>query len=378
FIFDHEVKGSFAQKLDEVLALDNNSIITTGIAAAESIKDQLEYETVYLQKMRTLSAIDKSKKIQHFPFARPLHIPAKSLTADSSNPLLSVVVPYYNMHLYIDDCIDSLLKTDYDQFEIIIVDDGSTDPATVSALEKWKDHPKVKVYQKENEGLAFTRNFGASKAKGSYLAFLDADDTVSTTYYSKAIRVLKTYDDVSFVGSWVQFFGTKSDIWPTWNPEPPYVLLHNPMNTSALVYKTEAFRKAGINDKSVDYGLEDYGSIISLLTSGYRGVVLTEANFNYRIRPDSMYRSLTRYKAMYSHQYISAKYPELYRYYASEIFSLVNANGPSFAYDNPSFGIRVTSTVIGNSGLMNNLKMFVKRNPALKKVLLQARSMIKR
>ena len=90
-----------------------------------------------------------------------------------------------------------------------------------------------------------------------------------------------------------------------------------------------------------------------------------------------MYRSLTRYKAMYSHQYLASKYPALYQLYATDIFSLMNANGPSFAYDNPSFGIRVTSTVIGNSGMINNLKMFVKRNPALKKVLLQAKAMMK-
>jgi hypothetical protein len=179
------------------------------------------------------------------------------------------------------------------------------------------------------------------------------------------------------VGSWVQYFGTKNDTWPTWNPEPPYILLHNSMNTSALVYKKAAFLDAGINDKNVDYGLEDYGSIISLLSAGYRGVVLPEPLFNYRIRPDSMYRSLTRYKAMYSHQYLAGKYPELYRLYATDIFSLMNANGPSFAYDNPSFGIRVTSTVTGNSGMVNNLKMFVKRNPALKKILLQAKAAMK-
>jgi hypothetical protein len=149
------------------------------------------------------------------------------------------------------------------------------------------------------------------------------------------------------------------------------------MNSSALVYKSEAFKNAGLNDKMVDYGLEDYGSVISLLSAGYRGVVIPELLFKYRIRPDSMYRSLTRYKAMYSNQYLATKHPDLYRMYATEIFSLMNANGPSFAYDNPSFGIRVTSTVLGNNGLVNSLKMFVKRNPALKKVLLQAKAMMK-
>jgi hypothetical protein len=80
---------------------------------------------------------------------------------------------------------------------------------------------------------------------------------------------------------------------------------------------------------------------------------------------------------MYSYQYLASKFPDLYRLYAVDIFSLMNANGPSFAYDNPSFGMRVTSSIVGNNGLVNNLKMFVKRNPTLKKVLLQAKAMMK-
>jgi len=273
--------------------------------------------------------------------------------------------------------VESVLNNKYRNIEIIIVNDGSTEQGSKEALEKWSDHKQIRIENKKNEGLALTRNYGALKASGEYLAFLDADDCVLPDYYRKAIDVLSQYDNVCFAGSWVQYFGSKNDIWPTWNPEPPYILLHNTMNSSALIYKMEAFRNAGLNDRMVDYGLEDYGSVISLLAAGYRGVVLPELLFKYRIRPDSMYRSLTRHKAMYSHQYLASKFPDLYRLYAVDIFSLTNANGPSFAYDNPSFGMRVTSSVVGNNGLVNNLKMFVKRNPTLKKVLLQAKAMMK-
>jgi glycosyltransferase involved in cell wall biosynthesis len=377
FLFDHEHPETFAEKLKQILSLEDRSLKDIGFEAAKSIRDQLAYKRVYEQKSELLKGLDGNRAGQRFPFTRPLAVPDKCLQGDREGSLLSVVIPYYNMGAFIDACVASVLEGSHTNTEIIIVDDGSTDKASKIALEKWRKHSRIIVETKANGGLAHTRNYGASKAKGKYLAFLDADDTVAPDYYSKALKVLNAYENVSFVGSWVQFFGTKSDIWPTWNPEPPYILLHNTMNSSALVYKKEAFLEAGINDKKVDYGLEDYGSIISLLNAGYRGIVLPETLFNYRIRPDSMYRSLTRYKAMYSHQYLASTYPSLYQRYATDIFSLMNANGPSFAYDNPSFGMRVTSTVIGNSGMINNLKMFVKRNPALKKVLLQAKAMMK-
>ncbi|RYY28601.1 MAG: glycosyltransferase [Chitinophagaceae bacterium] len=377
FLFDHEQPDTFADQLKLILSLGNNRLNEIGAAAARSIRDQLAYDRIYQIKSQLLAGLKSEQKGRFFPYTRPLAVPDRIVPMTHANGLLSVVIPYYNMGDYIDACVASVLECSYSNIEIIIVDDGSTEVAGKSELDKWRKHSRVVVETKPNAGLAHTRNYGASKAKGSFLAFLDADDTVAPDYYSKALKVLYEYDNVSFVGCWVQFFGTKSDIWPTWNPEPPYILLHNTMNSSALVYKKAAFIDAGINDKKVDYGLEDYGSIISLLNSGYRGVVLPETLFNYRIRPDSMYRSLTRYKAMYSHQYLAATYPSLYQHYATDIFSLMNANGPSFAYDNPSFGMRVTSTVIGNSGMINNLKMFVKRNPALKKVLLQAKAMMK-
>ncbi|HTE27553.1 glycosyltransferase [Flavitalea sp.] len=377
FLFDHEHQETFAEKLKLILSLEDKRLNEIGMEAARSIREQLAYKRIYQLKSALLFGLDKNRIRHQFPFTRPLAIPDKSLPVKTAGGLLSVVIPYYNMGDFIDACIASVLEGSYTNTEIIIVDDGSTDYESKTALDKWRKHSRVIVETKSNAGLAHTRNYGASKAKGEYLAFLDADDTVAPEYYSKALKVLSEYENISFVGCWVQFFGTKSDIWPTWNPEPPYILLHNTMNSSALVYKRAAFLEAGTNDKKVDYGLEDYGSIISLLNAGYRGVVLPETLFNYRIRPDSMYRSLTRYKAMYSHQYLATTYPGLYRQYATDIFSLMNANGPSFAYDNPSFGIRVTSTVIGNSGMINNLKMFVKRNPALKKVLLQAKAMMK-
>ncbi len=378
FLFDHNHPQSFAEKLQHILSLDNETITDIGIRASETIAERLNYKVIYHQKFPVIEKLIANKTERKiFPFARTIGT-VPSLNGDQhTKGLLTVVIPYYNMGAYIDECIDSVLQSSFTNMEILIINDGSTDKASINALKKWEANPFITIIHKANGGIASVRNHGAMMARGEWLAFIDADDKVRSEYYNKAISVLKQYSNVSFVGSWVQFFGAKKNIWPTWNPEPPYILLHNSVNSSALVYKTEAYLSGGIHDKAVDYGLEDYGSVISMLAHGYRGVVLPECLFFYRIRNDSMYRSLTRHKALYSYQYLSAKHSELYSRFAPELFSLLNANGPSFAYDNPSFGIKVTSRNELPNGLMNNLKMFVKKNPALKRSLLMLKAILK-
>jgi glycosyltransferase involved in cell wall biosynthesis len=377
YLFDHAVPSAFESKLKQVLELSDSKIRSVGTNAAAAISKQLSYEQIYTEKKQLLSQIAQNREIPTlFPFARTIG-KEQMVKADPDKSLLSVVIPYYNMGDYIDECIHSVLNCDYTNLEILIVNDGSTSEDSIEALKKFEANARIRVLHKRNGGLAETRNFGASHANGVFLAFLDADDIVRNDYYTKAVHVLSQYDNVSFVGSWVKYFGNKKDIWPTWNPEPPYILLHNSVNSSALVYKKQAFLAAGLNDKKVDYGLEDYGHVIGLLANGYRGVVIPETLFHYRIRSNSMYRGLTRYKALYSHEYVSGKYPELYRMYASDIFNLMNANGPSFAYDNPTFAMKVSSRQQSDNGIVSNLKTFVKRNPALKKILLQARAFIK-
>lgn len=377
YLFDHAVPGAFESKLKHVLSLDDYKVKSVGETAAKSIAALLNYDQIYKEKRELLTRVAENKHLSdRFPFARSIG-EEKLVKVGPSDSLLSIVIPYYNMGDYIDDCINSVLASEYRNIEILIVNDGSTAEDSVNALKKYEEHEQIKVLHKPNGGLAETRNFGAAHARGYFLAFLDSDDVVRNDYYSKAINVLSQYDNVSFVGSWVKYFGNKKDIWPTWNPEPPYILLHNSVNSSALVYKKEAFLAAGLNDKKVDYGLEDYGHVISLLANGYRGIVIPETLFHYRIRSDSMYRGLTRYKALYSHEYVSGKHSHLYQMYASDIFNLMNANGPSFAYDNPTFAMKVSSRQQSDNGLVSNLKTFVKRNPALKKILLQAKGLIK-
>jgi glycosyltransferase involved in cell wall biosynthesis len=412
FLFDHNDPNSFKQQLLRILDLEEPALRVIGEAAAAHVARVLSYETIYHKKIAIVRAMVAGHSHRSaFPFTRPLPAPAVPtvpaaptvLAAPASLPapaaplpapaaaltpaapaaprpgtpnLLSVVIPFYNMAPYIRECVDSVKASQHQPLEIIIVDDGSRGPENLEALMALEEEEGIRVLHQPNGGLAHARNMGASVASGEFLAFLDADDAVHPTYYRKAIRVLETYTDVAFVGSWAQYFGASSHTWPAWNPELPYALLHNPLCSSSLVYKRDAFLESGSNDRALEYGLEDYDSVLAMLAGGHRGVVLPECLFQYRIRKDSMFRKLNLSRHLYSYQHITHKYPELYSRYAVDLFNLFQANGPSYAYDNPSLEVTVWSRQNEADGLRTRLKEKIKKIPGAKRVLLTLKAMM--
>ncbi len=98
--------------------------------------------------------------------------------------LISVVVPSYNVEDYIDKCIDSICHQDYDNIEIILVDDGATDDTDIKCDEWARRDARVQVIHQENQGLSGARNAGIRAAKGKYISFIDSDDMIAPDYVS--------------------------------------------------------------------------------------------------------------------------------------------------------------------------------------------------
>jgi glycosyltransferase involved in cell wall biosynthesis len=253
---------------------------------------------------------------------------------------------------------------------LIIINDGSNDASSLDKLEKLKSQKNIAIINRPNLGLAAARNFGAESAKGEFLAFLDADDKIAPDYYEKAVLALKRNNNVFFAGSWVQYFENSHHAWACFTPQPPYALVHNPVNSSGLVYKRNAFLAGGRNDKDADYGMEDYESLVSMMRNGFNGVILPELLFYYRVRSGSMFRNITREKLLYSNAYISEKHKDFYAKFATQIINLLNANGPGYLYDNPTFETRVSIKSGGESKLFFKLKNFIKKNERLKRAAL--------
>lgn len=116
-----------------------------------------------------------------------------------SNPLLSIIVPVYNVEAYVASCLDSLLEQDYRNIEIILIDDGSKDSSYQICQAYAERDARIKLYQQENQGLSVTRNNGLKYAKGELITFLDSDDEVLPDTYNAAIQMLMSQADCDHV-----------------------------------------------------------------------------------------------------------------------------------------------------------------------------------
>lgn len=103
-------------------------------------------------------------------------------------PEISVIVPVYNVAVYIKRCVESILAQTYENFELILVDDGSTDNSLDICKEYSKKDERVHVYTKTNGGVSTARNFGVTKSKGKYIIFIDSDDFVSDKFLEKLYK----------------------------------------------------------------------------------------------------------------------------------------------------------------------------------------------
>ena len=107
---------------------------------------------------------------------------------------VSVIVPVYNVEKYIDKCLETLSKQTIDDFEVIIVNDGTKDNSEEIIKRYTKKYRNMKYFIKENGGLSDARNYGLKKATGEYIAFLDSDDYVTYDMYEKMYKKAKSGD----------------------------------------------------------------------------------------------------------------------------------------------------------------------------------------
>lgn len=91
-------------------------------------------------------------------------------------PKISIIVPVYNVEKYVKDCLDSVLRQSFDEYEVICVDDGSTDNSYAVVREYARENSRIKLFHQENQGQSVARNVAMQYAKGEYLCFLDSDD----------------------------------------------------------------------------------------------------------------------------------------------------------------------------------------------------------
>ena len=112
--------------------------------------------------------------------------------------LISVIIPIYNIEPYLDQCLESVCQQTYRNFEVILIDDGSTDGSWDKCQEYEEKYMFIQAFQQEHKGVSEARNMGIKKAQGKYIAFVDGDDTVEKNYLEVLERHMATkkYDIV--------------------------------------------------------------------------------------------------------------------------------------------------------------------------------------
>ncbi|GFI42006.1 glycosyltransferase family 2 protein [Thomasclavelia cocleata] len=115
---------------------------------------------------------------------------------------ISVIVPVYNVEKYLNCCIESIINQTYQNIEIILVDDGSTDKSGYICDNYAKKDNRIKVIHKTNGGLSSARNYGIDKANGKYITFIDSDDYISKHYCQILLETLMKYDADISIGNY--------------------------------------------------------------------------------------------------------------------------------------------------------------------------------
>jgi glycosyltransferase involved in cell wall biosynthesis len=208
-------------------------------------------------------------------------------TRGAGRPRISVIIPCYNLGQYLDEAVESVLAQTFQDFEIVVVNDGSTDPATGALLAHYRK-ANTRVIQAPHRGLAAARNLAIANSSGEYLCALDADDRLAPSFLAKTIDVLDRDPSVAFVSTWLQAFGEQEWEWKPERCDLPTLLWENTVLTASLVRRNAVAANRGYDTGMPVQGDEDWDLWLTLVTRGYRGVILPELLFHYRQRQGSM------------------------------------------------------------------------------------------
>ena len=225
-------------------------------------------------------------------------------------PKVSIIIPCYNQGSYLDEAVDSVLNQTYQDYEIIIVNDGSTDEFTNRLLSDYRK-PRTRILQTRNQGLARARNTGITEAQGAYILPLDADDKIGAGYLEQGVPVLERQPNVGIVYCRGELFGSRTGGITA----PPFsrlgMLASNLIFCSALFRKSDWQRAGGYNPDMI-HGCEDWDFWLSLLDQGLSAARLPEVFFYYRVRESSMNQNMDKDKRLDMFRRIVANHPRLY------------------------------------------------------------------
>jgi glycosyltransferase involved in cell wall biosynthesis len=203
-------------------------------------------------------------------------------------PVVSVIIPCFNDGEFLDEAVESVRYQSFRDWEILILDDGSTDGTSRAKVMSF-DSQAIRAFSTPNQGLAAARNFLISHARGRYLCALDADDRLRPSYLERTVAVLESEASLTFVSTRIQMFGKESREWPDMmSCDFPSLLCDDPIISAALVRREAVVAVGGYDERMPHQGDEDWDLWITLVAYGYHGTILPDVLFDYRRRDGSL------------------------------------------------------------------------------------------
>jgi len=212
----------------------------------------------------------------------------------NSKPLISVVIPCYNDGKFLPETIDRLFQQTYKNFEVIIVNDGSTDEDTLTILDAYRSYAGIRVLDKENGRMSAARNYGVKHAKGSIIVTLDADDYFEPTFFQKAIDILIVDENVVTVSSYIRYFGLENHVFKIRGGTVYNFLFSTQCPACAMIRKAD-WDYVGGYDENMKLGLEDWEFYLRLTAVTKKRIhVIPKVLFFYRRTRKSTYTNDTQ------------------------------------------------------------------------------------
>ena len=230
-------------------------------------------------------------------------------------PLISIVIPVYNCAGYVNETIQSVVKSSYPNWEIILINDGSTDRSPAVCKEWETKYPeKIRLIDQRNQGPSVARNVGIFYARGEFILPLDSDDKIHPEYIGLAIAQFQSDEQTKVVYCEAEKFGEKSG---PWNLKPfslKQLALDNMIFVSG-VFRKKDWEDVGGYDPRLIWGWEDWEFWINLLKHGGKVVKLPQVGFYYRIRKGSRRKSTNKEAKRLTIDLLNKKHPEFFEHY---------------------------------------------------------------
>lgn len=229
-----------------------------------------------------------------------------------SRPKVSVVIPCYRHAKYLPEAVESVINQSYQDFEILIVNDGSPDETTEVAerlISKYPNH-RIRLLVQTNQGLATARNNAIREALGQYILPLDADDKIKPTFLEKTVQLLDENEDLGFAYTIHTEFGDRGNTASTAEYDVRELSQHN-IPPYASLYRKKVWEDVGGYHSNLKWGYEDWDFWIGAGAKGWYGRLIAEPLFLYRIHGYTMREEAFEHDLELKAK-IAKNYPELY------------------------------------------------------------------